>query len=48
MSTEIMNLSALAAIGGLDEDTLAVAGGNRQGSKRISIKGSVFRKHAGS
>jgi hypothetical protein len=47
MSTEIMNLSALAAIGGLDEDTLAVAGGNRQGSKRISIKGSVFRKYAG-
>ena len=32
---------------GLDEDTLAVAGGARQGSKRISIKGGVFRKYAG-
>jgi hypothetical protein len=32
---------------GLDEDTLAVAGGNRQGNKRLSIKGGVFRKYAG-
>jgi hypothetical protein len=32
---------------GLDEDTLAVAGGNRQTNKRISIKGGVFRKYAG-
>lgn len=32
---------------GLDEDTLAVAGGARQGNKRISIKGGVFRKYAG-
>lgn len=32
---------------GLDEDTLAVAGGNRQSNKRISIKGGVFRKYAG-
>jgi len=50
MSTELMNLSALSAlatVGGLDEDTLAVAGGNRQGNKRISIKGGVFRKYAG-
>lgn len=50
MSTELVNLSALGAlatIGGLDEDTLAVAGGNRQGNKRISIKGGVFRKYAG-
>lgn len=50
MSTELMNLSALGAlatVGGLDEDTLAVAGGNRQGNKRISIKGGVFRKYAG-
>jgi len=31
----------------LDEDTLAVAGGKREGNKRISIKGSVFRKYAG-
>lgn len=50
MSTELVNLSAigaLATVGGLDEDTLAVAGGNRQGNKRISIKGGVFRKYAG-
>ena len=32
---------------GLDEDTLAVAGGARQGNKRISIKGGVFRKYSG-
>ena len=45
MSTELVNLSAigaLATVGGLDEDTLAVAGGNRQGNKRISIKGGVL------
>ena len=49
MSTELtaVNLSALATTGGLDEDTLAVAGGNRQGNKRISIKGGVFRKYTG-
>jgi len=49
MSTELtaVNLNALATTGGLDEDTLAVAGGNRQGNKRISIKGGVFRKYAG-
>ena len=50
MSTDLVNLSALGALvaaGGLDEDTLAVAGGNRQGNKRISIKGGVFRKYAG-
>lgn len=32
---------------GLDEDTLAVAGGATKGSKRISIKGRVFRKIVG-
>lgn len=32
---------------GLDEDTLAVAGGATKGSKRISIKGRVFRKVVG-
>jgi len=32
---------------GLDEDTRAVAGGGAGGSKRISIKGGVFRKFAG-
>jgi hypothetical protein len=51
MSTDLVNLSAigaLATVGGLDEDTLAVAGGGgRQGTKRLSIKGSVFRKYAG-
>ena len=29
---------------GLDADTLAVAGAGATGSKRISIKGRVFRK----
>jgi len=32
---------------GLDEDTLAVAGGATKGNKRISIKGRVFRKIVG-
>ena len=32
---------------GLDEDTLAVAGGGGNQSKRISIKGGVFRKMSG-
>ena len=39
--------SDLATIGGLDEDTKAVAGGSVSGSKRISIKGGVFRKYSG-
>jgi hypothetical protein len=38
--------AVMTPIEGLDEDTLAVAGGIRQ-SKRISIKGGVFRKYAG-
>jgi hypothetical protein len=33
--------------GGVDEDTLAVAGGAGAGTKRISIKGGVFRKMSG-
>jgi hypothetical protein len=37
----------LAPIAGLDEDTLAVAGGGGRQNKRISIKGGVFRKYAG-
>jgi len=37
----------LASVEGLDDDTLAVAGGARQSNKRISIKGGVFRKYAG-
>jgi len=50
MSNELLDLSALGALtvaGELDEDTLAVAGGKRDGNKRISIKGGVFRKYAG-
>jgi len=43
----LSELGALATAGGLDEDTLAVAGGNRQSNKRISIKGGVFRKYSG-
>lgn len=39
--------NAPVAIEGLDEDTLAVAGGANRGVKRISIKGGVFRKYAG-
>lgn len=39
---------SLATIGGgLDEDTKAVAGGGGAGSKRISIKGGVFRLYSG-
>ena len=37
----------LAVIGGLDEDTKAIAGGSLGGNKRISIKGGVFRKMTG-
>jgi len=39
--------SNLAALGGLDEDTKAVAGGSVSGAKRISIKGGIFRKIVG-
>jgi hypothetical protein len=40
--------SELAQIqGGVDDDTRAVAGGGGNVSKRISIKGGVFRKMAG-
>lgn len=42
----LFNGAVMAPIEGLDEDTLAVAGGARQ-NKRISIKGGVFRKYAG-
>ena len=49
MSNDLATMfsGALTPIAGLDEDTLAVAGGARQGSKRISIKGGVFRKYSG-
>ena len=50
MSNDLVSLfgnsSDLVPIEGLDDDTLAVAGGARQ-NKRISIKGGVFRKYAG-
>ena len=49
MSNDLATMfsGAVTPIAGLDEDTLAVAGGARQGSKRISIKGGVFRKYSG-
>jgi hypothetical protein len=46
MSNELANIlgtSDLVGLG-LDEDTLAVAGGATKGNKRISIEGRVFRK----
>lgn len=48
MSTDIIASikGDLAVITGLDEDTLAVAGNTAASSKRISIKGGVFRKIA--
>jgi len=47
LATLLSNNPALVSTG-LDEDTLAVAGGAGQGGvKRISIKGGVFRKYAG-
>ena len=49
MANELATLlSSNPALAGLDEDTLAVAGGGGKGAmKRISIKGGVFRKYAG-
>lgn len=49
MSNDLATLFSgnLVPVEGLDEDTLAVAGGARQGNKRISIKGGVFRKFSG-
>ena len=51
MSNDIIaslkNNMALAQTGGVDDDTRAVAGGSGNVSKRISIKGGVFRKMAG-
>jgi hypothetical protein len=47
LATLLANNPALSGTG-LDEDTLAVAGGGgRSGGKRISIKGGVFRKYTG-
>ena len=42
----ILGSNALVELG-LDEDTLAVAGGATKGNKRISIEGRVFRKIVG-
>jgi hypothetical protein len=46
MSTDIISSlkNDLAVIGGLDEDTKAVAGNSATSSRRISLKGNVFRK----
>jgi hypothetical protein len=48
MSNDLATMfsGVMVPVEGLDEDTLAVAGGARQ-NKRISIKGGVFRKFAG-
>ena len=50
MSTDLISIlqqnTALVQTG-VDEDTLAVAGGSGNQSKRISIKGGVFRKIVG-
>lgn len=43
----ILSTTSLAELGGLDDDTLAVAGGAIRGNKRISIEGRVFRKIVG-
>ena len=49
MSTDLMSIkNVLASIEtGLDADSLAVGGAAKQGNKRISIKGGVFRKFNG-
>jgi hypothetical protein len=50
MSNELANIlqnSAALVQTGLDEDTLAVAGGGGSQTKRLSIKGGVFRKMSG-
>jgi hypothetical protein len=48
MSTDLISQlqqSSQLVTKGLNEDTLAVAGGAGSSSKRISIKGGVFRKY---
>jgi hypothetical protein len=50
MSTELANLIAnnpALVQTGLDEDTMAVAGGSANQTKRLSLKGGVFRKIVG-
>jgi len=46
LATLLQNNPALVGTG-LDEDSIAVAGGSRGGNKRISIDGGVFRKIVG-
>lgn len=46
IATLLQNNPALVGTG-LDEDSIAVAGGSRGGNKRISIDGGVFRKIVG-
>lgn len=46
LSVILQNSAALVQTG-LDEDTLAVAGGGGNQTKRLSIKGGVFRKMSG-
>lgn len=50
MSTELQTILAnnpLMIQSGVDEDTAAVAGGSGNQTKRLSIKGGVFRKMVG-
>jgi hypothetical protein len=50
MSTELATILAnnpLMIQTGVDEDTAAVAGGGGNQTKRLSIKGGVFRKMVG-
>ena len=44
MANELATILGSSDIVGLDDDTLAVAGGSVRGNKRISIEGRVFRK----
>ena len=49
MSNDLVSLQKSLALisGGVDDDTRALAGAGGGGSKRISIKGGVFRKFVG-
>lgn len=47
LSVILKNASAALTETGLDEDTLAVAGNAANATKRLSIKGGVFRKFIG-
>jgi hypothetical protein len=47
MANELATILGSSDIVGLDDDTLAVAGGSVRSNKRISIEGRVFRKIVG-